>query len=153
MLKQILKYKWPILVGLSIVGLTMPAQAQVYGDVTLGSGFSETEVSGVGGGSRSAKSVAGTESTATGDCVGYVDGQSDHSLILKKGFRSLTVTSVSSTDTTMVIKGPDGVWCNDDLRDKNAGITGDWKAGTYEVWVGSYGKSKSVPYTLKITTK
>jgi hypothetical protein len=146
------KNSLPILASLALLGVVAPAQAQMYADVTIDSNSANPiEVTGVGGGSRSAKSIAGTDSTATGDCVGFVDGQADHKLVLKKYFKALTVTSDSSTDTTMVVKGPDGVWCNDDLRDKNAGITGDWKAGTYEVWVGSYSKSKSVPYTLRIT--
>lgn len=149
---KIRQYSLPILASLGLMGIAAPAQAQMYGNVTIDSNSpNPMEVTGVGGGSRSAKSIAGTEGTSTGDCVGFVDGQADHTLVLKKYFKSLTVTSESSTDTTMIVKGPDGVWCNDDLRDKNAGITGDWKAGTYEVWVGSYSKSKSVPYTLKIT--
>jgi hypothetical protein len=140
-----------IMASLGLLGIAAPVQAQMYGDVTIDSNSpGSIEMKGVGGGSRSAQSIAGKASTSTGDCVGFVDGQPDHVLTLKKFFRSLTVTSESGTDTTMVVKGPDGVWCNDDLRDKNAGITGDWKAGTYEVWVGSYSKSKSVPYTLKI---
>jgi hypothetical protein len=50
----------------------------------------------------------------------------------------------------MVVKGPGGVWCNDDYQDKNAGISGQWLPGIYQVWVGNYNKQK-VPYTLKIS--
>ena len=51
----------------------------------------------------------------------------------------------------MIIKGPGGTWCNDDFDGKDAGIVGEWLAGTYQIWVGSYEKGKYLPYTLKIT--
>ncbi|MHC5833095.1 MAG: hypothetical protein ACYT04_98205, partial [Nostoc sp.] len=57
----------------------------------------------------------------------------------------------SPEDTTIIIKGPGGTWCNDDFDGKNAGMIGEWLAGSYQIWVGSYEKGKYLPYTLQIT--
>jgi hypothetical protein len=57
----------------------------------------------------------------------------------------------SPEDTTIIVRGPGGSWCNDDSQGKNAGIAGEWLAGTYNVWVGSFDKTKSPPYILQIT--
>jgi hypothetical protein len=51
----------------------------------------------------------------------------------------------------MIIKGPGGVWCNDDFDGKNPGIVGEWLLGTYQIWIGSYKEKEYLPYTLKIT--
>jgi hypothetical protein len=139
------------ILGLSLMAL--PAQAQVFDNATLSPNFSPnpTELKGVSGGTTSAASIAGKSETPTGSCVGYVDSQPDHTITLKSFFELLTIETASSVDTTMVVKGPGGIWCNDDLHDKNAGVSGQWSPGTYEVWVGTFSKSKSVPYVLKIT--
>jgi hypothetical protein len=57
----------------------------------------------------------------------------------------------SPEDTTLIIKGPGGTWCNDEFEGKNPGIVGEWLSGNYEVWIGSYKKEQYLPYTLKIT--
>jgi hypothetical protein len=99
----------------------------------------------------SAQSVAGTEETETGSCLGFMNAQPNHSLDLKARFPYLSIVATSSVDTTMVIKGPGGTWCNDDYIGKDAGIAGEWLPGPYKVWVGSYSKNKSVPYRLKLS--
>jgi hypothetical protein len=141
------------LAGFGVLSLALSAQAQVFDNATLSPKFSPnpTELKGVSGGGTSAASLAGKAETPTGSCVGYVDSQPDHTITLKAFFESLTMETASSVDTTMVVKGPGGVWCNDDLHDKNAGVSGQWFPGTYEVWVGTFNQSKSVPYVLKIT--
>jgi hypothetical protein len=56
----------------------------------------------------------------------------------------------SEADTTLVIQGPGGVWCNDDNQGKNPAIAGDWLAGEYRVWIGSYRPSDVPNYDLYI---
>jgi hypothetical protein len=51
----------------------------------------------------------------------------------------------------MIVVGPGGTWCNDDLDGKNPGIVGEWLPGIYNVWIGSYTKGQYLPYKLKIT--
>jgi hypothetical protein len=57
----------------------------------------------------------------------------------------------SPQDTTILISGPGGTWCNDDFEGKNPGIAGQWLAGTYKVWVGSYDKNNYHPYIIRIS--
>jgi hypothetical protein len=145
-----------LILGLPILRFPMVAQAQdaaIFENVTLSPGFSPdpTEIRGIGGGSVAAKDVAEQSDTPTGSCVGYMDAQPDHTLNLKAFFSYLNVQIQSKSDTTIVVRGPGGTWCNDDAQEKDAGISGEWLPGTYQVWVGSYGKDQTVPYTIRIT--
>lgn len=106
---------------------------------------------GISGGSTAASRVAQREQTATGPCVGFVDGSPDHTMTLDNSFDFLSVEVQSSEDTTLVIRGPGGAWCNDDISGKNPGIAGEWLAGTYQIWIGSYQKDKYHPYILRLT--
>ncbi|MEH2348429.1 MAG: hypothetical protein V7K55_10555 [Nostoc sp.] len=125
----------------------------IFGDVTISPQFSPDPltVRGMSGGSISGSKVGGRIETATGPCTGFVDETPDHTLALTSKFDYLKLQVQSPEDTTIVIKGPGGTWCNDDFDGKNAGIIGEWLAGSYQIWVGSYEKGKYLPYTLKIT--
>jgi hypothetical protein len=134
----------------SILAQVQPAFAA---NVTLNPKFSPDplELRGISGGSINAATVAGRTQTQTGTCNGFVDTEPDHTVILKTFFDYLSLQVQSPQDTTLVIKGPGGVWCNDDSDGKDPGVSGEWLAGTYQVWIGSYHKTKYVPYVLKIT--
>jgi hypothetical protein len=80
-----------------------------------------------------------------------VDETPDHTIKLNSNFDYLKLQVQSPQDTTIVVKGPGGTWCNDDVNGKNPGISGEWLPGNYQVWVGSYEKDKYFPYTLQIT--
>lgn len=147
-------------VGVAAIGLktSNPVQAQpasppIFENVSIGSNFSPNPliVRGISGGSVPAEKVAGRGETANGPCVGFVDEQPDHTLVLKDFFKYLSLQVQSPEDTTIIVRGPGGSWCNDDLQGKNAGIAGEWLAGTYNIWVGSFDKTKSPPYMLRIT--
>jgi hypothetical protein len=109
------------------------------------------QLKGVTGGQSTAASVAGTKETETGACLGYMDSQPYHRIELKSRFRYLSIIASSSTDTTILVKGPGGTWCNDDFQGKDAGVSGEWLAGSYDVWVGQYSKTKAVPYVLRLS--
>jgi hypothetical protein len=136
------------LASLFAIVMATPAQAQQ----AISPGFSPNPMvlRGAGGGTVPATSVAGATTTATGDCTGYVEGNPDQTLVLRNFFNSLSLKVQSSEDTSIVIKGPGGVWCNDDDEDKNPGITGQWLAGAYRIWVGSYAKDRRPTYTLQV---
>ncbi|MFM7408433.1 MAG: hypothetical protein ACKO3K_17705 [Cuspidothrix sp.] len=141
-----------------IAGFNTVANAQtvspIFGDVTIQHPFSPDPltVRGMSGGSISADTVAGKKETApTGPCKGFVDQDPDHTLKLTSKFDYLKLVVDSPADTTMIIKGPGGVWCNDDFDGKNPGIVGEWLLGTYQIWIGSYKEKEYLPYTLKIT--
>lgn len=108
---------------------------------------------GNSGGTMIAKEISQTENTATGFCDGYVRSQPNHVLKLESFFESLRLEVESPADTTILIKGPGGVWCNDDASSANPMIEGQWQPGTYQVWIGSYQADKSDGYRIKITGK
>jgi hypothetical protein len=95
--------------------------------------------------------VAGRQDTENGPCVGFTQSQPDHTLVLTSRFNSLSIQVQSAEDTTLLVRGPGGTWCNDDAQGKNPGLMGQWLPGTYRIWVGSYQKGQSRPYTLRIT--
>jgi hypothetical protein len=125
----------------------------IFGDITIGRKFSPDplKVRGMSGGSVPANKVNGGSETPTGPCSGFVDKAPDHILKLTSKFDYLKIQVESPADTTIMIKGTGGNWCNDDFDGKNPGIVGEWLQGTYQIWVGSYEKGKYLPYTLKIT--
>jgi hypothetical protein len=132
------------------------APSAIFQNVSIGRNFNPDPlvVNGVSGGFMDAKKIAGTPGTVTGPCTGYIDENPNHTIELTNKFDYLKLTVDSIEDTTLVIVGPGGAWCNDEFNgSKNPGIIGEWLPGNYKIWVGSYQKSKYLPYTLKITTK
>lgn len=108
-------------------------------------------VKGMSGGTITAKEITNIENTATGYCDGFVDRQPNHILKLNSFFDSLKVEVASQADTTIIIQGPGGVWCNDDSDSANPIIEGQWQPGIYRVWIGSYRANSSNNYQIKIT--
>ncbi len=80
-------------------------------------------------------------------CIGYSTSASpDHVLTLQKDFPHLKLELRSGTTTTLVVKGPNGVIrCGiGSIEDKN------WKAGEYQIWVGSKNEGDRGNYTLLV---
>jgi hypothetical protein len=103
------------------------------------------------GGAIPGNKIAGkAETQPTGPCKGFMDEVPKHTVKLTSKFDYLKFVVQSPADTTMIIKGPGGTWCNDDFDGKNPGIVGEWLPGTYQIWIGSYEKNEYLPYTLKI---
>jgi hypothetical protein len=135
------------------------AQAQpvqsppIFENVRIGPRFSPDPlvIRGISGGSVPVRSIAGRAETPTGPCVGFVDEQPDHTLVLTSFFNFLSLQVESPEDTTILIKGPGGSWCNDDLQGKNPGAAGQWLAGTYGIWIGSYEKNQYHPYVIRLS--
>lgn len=130
-------------------------QSPIFGDVTIGNNFSPDPLSvrGMSGGSVAGQQVAGQVETPTGPCSGYFDDKPDHILNLTSKFDYLKLQVQSPQDTTLIVSGPGGKWCNDDFEGKNPGIVGEWSQGTYQIWIGSYQKDIYLPYTINITGK
>lgn len=129
-------------------------QGSIFENVTLSPNFSPdpTTVRGISGGPLLASDVSGREDTATGACVGYIDDQPDHRMVLTAPFNFLSLQIQSPENTTLVVRGPGGSWCNDDYVDMNPGLAGQWLSGTYEIWVGSYSSDAYHPYIIRIST-
>lgn len=128
-------------------------QFSIFENITLSPNFSPNPatVRGISGGSRPAAEIAGRADTATGPCVGFVDEQPDHTMQLTQFFNYLSLQVQSPEDTTLVIRGPGGSWCNDDYENANPGIAGQWLSGTYQIWIGSYERDRYTPYVIRIT--
>lgn len=127
--------------------------APIFESTAVSPGFSPDPrtLRGISGGSVPAREIAGRAETTTGPCVGFVDRAPDHNLTLNSFFDFLSVEVQSPEDTTLVVKGPGGAWCNDDISGKNPGIAGQWQAGSYQLWIGSYQKDRYFPYVLRVT--
>ncbi|MEM8721983.1 MAG: hypothetical protein AAGE84_22260 [Cyanobacteria bacterium P01_G01_bin.39] len=110
-------------------------------------------IQGTSGGSIVAQEVAQTKNTATGFCNGYVNSQPNHLLNIESFAPYLRLEIASDADTTIIIKGPGGVWCNDDSDDANPMIEGQWQSGLYQVWVGSYQVNSSHDYQIRINSR
>lgn len=125
----------------------------IFEDVTLSPSFAPdpTTVRGISGGTTAASELAGRTETATGPCNGFVDEAADHTIVLTEFFSYLSLQVQSPEDTTLVVRGPGGTWCNDDFSGPNPGITGQWLSGTYEIWVGSYTQDTYHPYVIRLT--
>ncbi|MGF1458245.1 MAG: hypothetical protein ACFBSG_04395 [Leptolyngbyaceae cyanobacterium] len=134
-----------------VAGQSQLAMAQLAA-VTLSTGFSPnpTTMQGTGGGDRPARSVVNTRNTPTGPCVGYISESPHEELTLASNFAKLEVRVESDLDTTLVISGPGGIWCNDDSDGPNPAIAGAWLPGAYRIWVGAYRAGQAPDYTLFI---
>ncbi|MEO1209656.1 MAG: hypothetical protein AAFX78_08955 [Cyanobacteria bacterium J06638_20] len=148
--------------ALGLVGSVFapPAQAQaviqggasIFEDVRLSPSFSPVIVRGISGGATSATRLTNRSETDTGPCLGFVDSQPDHRMELTSAFDFLSLQVQSTEDTTLVVRGPGGVWCNDNYSlDFNPGMAGEWLPGLYEIWVGSHRVNRYYPYIIEIS--
>lgn len=153
--------RWSAVLGATVAGVILLNPMSGTGlaqstspllDLNLSPGFTPnpTQLSGISGGSLPATTLTERASTPTGPCLGFVDQVPNHILMLDTFFENLAIRVESRQDTTLIIRGPGGVWCNDDREGPNPAISGQWLAGDYQVWVGSYQKETYFPYTLYI---
>jgi hypothetical protein len=77
------------------------------------------------------------------DCAGYITAPADVRVRLSAGAGPMEIEVRAQADTTLVVRGPDGVWrCDDDA----AGFPNPWlryetpAAGAYDIWVGTYAR-------------
>ena len=109
-------------------------------------------IKGETGGKHKAADLINTEGTSTGFCNGFVKKKPNHILVLSSFFEFLKIEVNSSSDTSIIIEGPGGVWCNDDFHGINPVIEGQWQPGNYKIWIGSYRKRNVQDYQMKITS-
>lgn len=113
----------------------------------------DIELRGISGGVVETQKQSGRAVTETGECIGFIDTEPDHKITLTQPFKYLKLQVKSSGDTVLLVRGPGGSWCSDDVSDRNPEIGGDWLQGTYEVWIGSYEENTSFPYLLELKEK
>jgi hypothetical protein len=108
------------------------------------------ELRGTAGGSTAVSKLTGRTDSPTGPCTGFANVAPNHVVVLKSNFNSLSIQAESAEDTALAIKGPGGIWCNDDFQGKNPGVSGQWLPGKYEIWVSTYAKDRTAPYLLRL---
>jgi len=139
---------------LALLPLVATAQESNFGKLALNTGNPSGTLTGSTGGTTSLPAIVSNRDRNNKPCLGFGDPRPDHVLVLQQPFPSLSVRVRSSTDTTLVIQGPDGtVRCGDDASSnkKDALVTdSNWQAGTYKIWVGTANPGTQRDYTLTV---
>jgi len=127
-----------------------------YGTIALSTGFEHdpASISLQSGGSIDASTL--NSQAHSGDCVGYVAEPPDVRLNYTAGDQlPLILSANSSSDTTLVVNGPDGRWyCNDDRSSGNINPAMRFphpSSGQYDIWVGTVGNTTAHDATLYIS--
>lgn len=84
-------------------------------------------------------------SKSKGQCEGFGSNQPNYVLPLKASFAYLNL-KVKGEGLVLLVEGPDGIFCRSD----NPELAGMWKAGIYQIWIGTKQKSKS-KYRLSLS--
>jgi hypothetical protein len=136
----------PVILIHALVAVSQPAISPSFSPNPL-------VLRGTGGGTTPIAEIVDRSNTETGPCTGFANPKPDQTLVVNSFFKTLSLQVASSDDTSLAIKGPGGVWCNDDNNGKDPGISGEWLPGTYSIWVASYSQNRSPAYTLQIREK
>ncbi|GAA0611619.1 hypothetical protein GCM10009422_03140 [Brevundimonas kwangchunensis] len=136
------------------LGMASAVQAQdasataTYGSVRLSAGFTPDphSISLTAGGSIDATNIGSP-------CRGSIARAPDYEVTYTSGSMPLYFYVNATSDTTLVVNGPDGRWYCDD--DSNGGVNPQVtfntpRSGTYDIWVGTYGGG-TTPATLFVT--
>ncbi len=86
-------------------------------------------------------------------CAGYWESSPEQVLELPDGFGYLRVDALADDDVTLAIVTPDGqVWCDDDgAGGTDSRLEGQFPAGTYAIYVGTYEAGHRTAYTLEMS--
>jgi hypothetical protein len=135
--------------GAPVVVAPPPGAGALFGtaDVRMGGRPDPLVVTGNFGGPIQASNMSP-------DCRGWISGPPSHIVNARTGFPNLRFVVRASSDTTLVVRYPDGrIVCNDDGGGSlNPLVEGPTGPGQIMVWVGSYGSGGSGPYVMGITT-
>ncbi|MEF3082037.1 hypothetical protein V3391_07390 [Luteimonas sp. SMYT11W] len=121
--------------GLLAAALTIcangPATAQAYNSFTLGAGFTPDPQTGNG------ETGGATQASRFGpQCSGVIDTTPDHTIRVTSPL-DLRLSVDSTTDSTLVVVGPAGVFCDDDSAGElDAQVDARLTPGDYAVYVG-----------------
>lgn len=137
-------------------GLQPQVVSAQFNTLTLAAGFTPDPIvlQGIGGGDRSAPEVVNVRQTPTGLCLGFMSLEPHKEITLEDEFSNLEMFVESELDTTLIVEGPGGIWCNDDSQgSKNPAIAGEWLPGLYRIWIGAYLAGVEPDYQLYISDK
>lgn len=144
-----------VCLGIGFIALPAIAQSN-FGSVTLQPGFNAAQgtMRGNTGGRNSLPEMVEGRDRNGNICLGYGSSVPDHILNLSQDFDRLTLqVNSGGNDTALVVRGPGGVRCGDDISRSNRDdrLTGtDWESGSYEIWVGTSDPAARHNYTLTV---
>lgn len=86
-------------------------------------------------------------------CPGFWSRNPQHVVTLPQGMRYFRVDVTANEDTTLAIVTPNGqVWCDDDSAGgHNPRLAGQFPAGVYAVYVGTYQANRRTRYAVQLT--
>lgn len=116
-----------------------PGRTANFGEIRLNVGFTPDpyRVNLTAGGSIDAY----TDTNLPAACVGDISNAPDFEVTYSAGSLPLVFRTLSSSDTTLIINGPDGRWyCDDDsFGDGDAEVRFNRpSSGTYDIWIGTF---------------
>lgn len=119
-----------------------------FGEINLSAGFTPDpyRVSVTAGGEIDGARLPGS-------CTGRISDAPDFEVTYTSGSLPLVFRTISTTDTTLIINGPNGDWsCDDDsYGDGDAEVRYNKPAsGIYDIWIGTFGGGTAAA-TLLIT--
>lgn len=128
------------------LGLGLTGGTALASEFTLGAGFTPDPQTarGATGGPVDASARFG------GECTGSIGRTPDHIINVTSNV-DLRLYTVTDVDSTLVLTGPAGTFCDDDSGDSllDAEINATLTPGRYEVYIGHLGEGGS--YTLTLT--
>jgi pectate lyase len=128
----------------SLQGIGAYAQESNFGKLTLTAVSNSGTLRGTTGGSTSLPAIVSNVDSSNQRCLGFADPKPDHLLVLRQDFAKLTLQVSGGKETTLVVRGSDGT-----VRCGGARIVDNsWRAGTYQVWVGTIAPGTRQNYTL-----
>lgn len=86
-------------------------------------------------------------SKVNGQCKGLAEQTANHTLTIQKDFGLLSLKVAGDRELSLLVKGPDGIYCR---SGKNPELSGAWISGKYEIWVGIENGDRST-YSLSIS--
>lgn len=114
-----------------------------YGGLQIPAGTAQHRFTGQAGGTRRAIDLGP-------DCTGWIAQVPDHVLELTAP-ETIMLRVRAERDTTLVVQGPERVWCTDDDDGLNPVLREEWLPGTYSVYVGAYAEDDEPTYTLSVS--
>jgi hypothetical protein len=132
--------------AISIQGRVAHAQDSNFGKLTLTAVKTSGVLKGTTGGSTSLPAIVSNVDSSNKKCLGFADPKPDHVLILRQDFVNLSLRISGGRETTLVVRGSDGtVRCGDAQI-----VDTSWRAGTYQVWVGTITPGVRQNYTFTV---